>query len=142
MAFISLNVMLGVTASALTMASRVFSWMTRSRSTADFWVDATAGARRSPGGVLFTAPVLATVPPCDNESEHDVQPAEANAEECIGDGKRRRDGSHAEEHEPNPHHRNGGDGERPAADEGRAVAEQPDARHPVIETKAIERHGQ
>src|SRR5260221_10633631 len=138
MAFISLNVMLGLTASALTMASRVFSWMTGSRSTAVLGA-ANTGARRSAAGVFFTAPVLATVPPCDHESEHDVQPTKANAEEPIGDGKRCSDGRHAEEHEPHAHQGNGGDGERPAANERRAIAEQPDRRHHVEQTKAIER---
>src|ERR1700682_3130851 len=106
MPFISLNVMLGLTASALTMARRVFSWMTRSRSTAVF--GAAAGARRSAGVVFFTAAVLATVPPCDHKSEHDVQPAKPRAEEQVGDGQRRCDGRHAQEHEPHAHHRNGG----------------------------------
>src|SRR5258708_1844891 len=135
MAFISLKVTLELTASALTMARRVFSWMTRSRSTADF--AAGAGGCRSPGD-FFTAAVLATIPPCNHEPEHDVQPPKTRAQERIGDWKRSGNGSHAEEHEPHAHHRNGGDGERPAADERRSITEEPDRPHHVLQPKPIE----
>src|SRR5580765_2733379 len=124
MAFISLNVIDGLTARALTMARRVFSWMTRSRSTAVS--GATVAGAFFPCVVFtvaaFAAALLATVPPCDHEAKHDVQPPEPDAEQRIADGDRRHESGAAEEHETDAHDRDGRDGKRAAADESRAVA--------------------
>src|SRR5689334_11850415 len=111
MAFISLNVIDGLTARALTMARRVFSWMTRSRSTAVS--GATVAAETFLGaaftGAVLTVALLATVPPCDHESEHDVQPPEPDAEEGIADRERRHEGGTTEEHEADAHDGDGRD---------------------------------
>src|SRR5947209_7983037 len=114
MAFSSLNVSDGLTASALTMPRRVFSWMRRSRSGRS----CRAGWRRGAGAAGALRAGLATVPPCDEDTEDDVQAAEAGGEEHVGGGEgdgRRRD---AEEHEADAHHRHDADGEHAAADEG------------------------
>src|SRR5256885_1948111 len=107
--------------------------MTRSRSG--------TGALSTTRGFL-TAADLVTVPPCDDEAEDDVQFAEAGAEKSVGDGERREDGDESEEHETDAHDRNGGDRERAAADERRAVAEQPRGRHHIELMEAVERERQ
>src|SRR5258706_3126280 len=114
--------------------------MTRSRSTAVSGATVAAGAffpATFPCAVftvaVLTAALLATVPPCDHETEHDVQPPEPDAKERIADRERRHEGTTAEEHETDAHDGDGRDGERAAADEGRTVTEQPDGRHDVIE---------
>src|SRR5215471_13855124 len=76
---------------------------------------------------LFVAAVaaLATVSPCDDESENEVQTAEAGAEDEVADGKTNQRGQPAQEHEADAHERDELDGKRAAADEGRAVQQQP-----------------
>src|SRR5215212_3537024 len=120
MAFSSLKVSVGLTASALTMASRVRSWISRSKS-------GTCGGSTT-ASRSFLAVALATVPPCNDESEEQMQPAEAGAEERVADGERQEAGCDAEEHEGHAHDGDHADGERAAADERRAVEKQPDRR--------------
>src|SRR5688572_1570860 len=91
-AFISLKVTEGLTASALTMARRVFSWINRSRS-GNF---VCTGSRRGSGASTDFLAALAiartpcrstTVSRCDHPSEDHVQATEADAEEhvCYGE---------------------------------------------------------
>src|SRR5258708_38068300 len=117
MAFSSLKVRVGLTANALTMARRVFSWMRRSRSGIRGSTGLGRGAS-TPAG-LFAA--LATISPCDDESEDDVQAAEAGAEQEVADGKRNETGGHPEDHEGGSHHGNRGDRVGAAADERASI---------------------
>src|SRR4029079_7424390 len=117
----SLKLSDGLTASALTMPRRGFSWIRRSKSGISAGRGAGAGASLRAG--------LATVSPCDEDSEDDVQAAEAATEQRVGDGERREGGGQSEEHEADTHDGNHADRERAAADEGRAVEQQPRRRH-------------
>src|SRR5215208_5767596 len=101
--------------------------MTRSKS----GILVSTGCRASVS--LRAVDALATVTPCDDESENQVQRAEADAEQHVGDGERREDRAEAEEHETDAHHRHDADGERAAADERRAVEQQPGRRHRAAE---------
>src|SRR5207302_10146156 len=114
-AFSSLNVSVGLTASALIMARRVFSWMTRSKS----------GICVSTTSCFFAAADLATVAPCDDESEDDVQSAEGDAEDHVGSAEGDERGEAAEEHEEDAHDRDDLYRKCSAADECRAVQQQP-----------------
>src|SRR5215212_5546179 len=128
MAFSSLKVSVGLTASALTMPRRVRSWISRSKS-------GTCGVSTT-ASRSFLAVALATVPPCNDESEDQMQPAEARAEERVGHGEAEEAGGDAEEHEGDAHDGNHPDGECAAADERRAVEEQPDRRQDPDEAGA------
>src|SRR5438445_662298 len=83
--FSSLKVNASFTASALTMPRRTRSWISRSSSA--------ARSARSPRGgaatasVFRTAPDLATVPPCDDATEHDVQAAESGGQAPVSPGR-------------------------------------------------------
>src|SRR5947209_18348727 len=74
-------------------------------------------------GFLFVAAVaaLATVSPCDDESENDVQSAEAGAQDQVADRQTDERRQPAEEHEADAHQSNEANGKRTAADESRAV---------------------
>src|ERR1700681_3961497 len=82
---------------------------------------------------LFFAAVaeddLATVAPCDDESEDDVQAAEGDAEEDVCGTERQERSESTEEHEADAHHRDHAHRKRAAADEGRAVQKQPRCRN-------------
>src|SRR3954466_11495355 len=97
------------------MARRVFSWITRSKS--GIWVSTTS--------CFFAAADLATVAPCDDVAEDDVQSAEGDAEVDVGCAERKERGETAEEHERDAHDRDDFDLKRSAADECRAVKKQP-----------------
>src|SRR5438132_1187500 len=84
-AFSSLKVNASFTASALTMPSRTRSWIRRSSSAARKARSPRGGAATASG--FRTAPDLATVPPCDNPAEHDVQAAES-ARQAPGSPRR------------------------------------------------------
>src|SRR5216684_345430 len=79
--------------------------------------------------LFFAAADLATVAPCDDESEEDVQAAERGAQEDVRCAEGDERGDDTEEHEADAHHRDHADGERAAADEGRAVQQQPRRRN-------------
>src|SRR5438067_8893046 len=85
-------------------------------------------------GFLFAAAVaaLATVSPCDDETENDVQSAEAGAEDQVADRQADERRQPAEEHEADTHHRNEADGKRAAADERGAVQQQPNLGDGIV----------
>src|SRR5437764_3979055 len=93
--FSSLNVRRLFTASALTMASRVFSWMTRSKS--GMLVFSTTR-----GAASFLA-VLAAIVPRDDPTVNDVQSAESEAEQRVRRRERHEGRGRAEEHEADAH---------------------------------------
>src|SRR5438132_309547 len=89
-------------------------------------MDVSTGWRRGASASLRAVAVaLATVPPGDHESEDDMQPAEAGAEEGIGERWRGEAGGDADEHEADPHHRHDRDGELAARNERRTVEKKP-----------------
>src|SRR2546421_1618710 len=101
--FSSLKVNASFTASALTMPSRTRSWISRSSSA--------ARSARSPRGggdatasVFRAAPDLATVPPCDDSAEHDVQAAESGRQEPVSPARGPDQRRGADDHEAQPHH--------------------------------------
>src|SRR5437762_11055392 len=102
-AFSSLKANASFTASALTMPSRTRSWIRRSSSAA-------RGARSPRGGaeaaaaVFRTAPDLATVPPCDDAAEHDVQAAESGRQAPVSPGRGPEQRRGAAPHPTQPHH--------------------------------------
>src|SRR5208283_5614737 len=82
--FNSLKVSESLTAKALTMPSRIRSWMIRSRCgsafSTDDWSAFTGLADRflpETTSVLRAALDLATMPPCDQKSKYDMQSAES-----------------------------------------------------------------
>src|SRR5687768_591593 len=113
----SLKLSGSVTARALTIPSRIRSWISRSRSggtssearprtVRSFW--SAIGLRRSSG----RAPCLATVPPGDRDAEPDVQPAEGEREDRVVPCGRRDEGGDAEQDEAESHDGNDPNGER------------------------------
>src|ERR1051326_2486815 len=73
---------------------------------------------------------LAAIVPRNDESENDVQAAEAGGRENAADGDEyRRD---PERHEADAHDRDDADRERAAGDERRAIAEQPERRQELV----------
>src|SRR5258706_15073602 len=74
---------------------------------------------------FFAVAVLATVTPCDDESEDDVKAAETGAEHHVRRAERDERRERAEEHEGDAHHGDDTDRECAAADEGRPVQQQP-----------------
>src|SRR5712664_3761566 len=98
----SLNVRLSRTASALTIASRTRSPISRSRSAVfTFGFTGRSGSARAIRAVLL----LATVPPCDDQAEHDVKAAETACEEPRLPTRRYEQRRRAQDHETNSHHR-------------------------------------
>src|SRR6266536_2609440 len=91
------------------------------------------------GFLLVAVAALATVSPCDDESENDVQRAEAGAEDEIADRQPHQRRQPAEEHVADPHGRNDPDGKRAAADERGAVQKKPDCRNRVVRAAMRER---
>src|SRR5438128_2432163 len=85
-AFSSLKVNASFTASALTMPRRTRSWISRSSSAARSARSPRGGGATASG--FRTAPDLATVPPCDDPAEHDVQAAEAGRQAPVSPGRR------------------------------------------------------
>src|SRR5947209_634867 len=85
-AFSSLKVNASFTASALTMPRRTRSWISRSSSAARRARSPRGGGATASG--FRTAPDLATVPPCDDPAEHDVQAAEAGRQAPVSPGRR------------------------------------------------------
>src|SRR6476646_10274681 len=81
---------------------------------------------RGASAVAVLRCALAAIVPRNDESEDDVDAAEAGAEQDIAErDEKRRD---AEQHETDPHHRHHTDRERAAGNERRAVAEEPERR--------------
>src|SRR5581483_2093796 len=109
--------------------------MTRSRSPT--CTGLTAGSAAN----FFAAADLATVTPCDDETEDHVQPAESHRHEQIP-----RLGNHggcnSEKHVEQSHHGNDSNGMRAARDERRSVQKQPERRHREVLFRAPEDEGQ
>src|SRR5438067_953585 len=95
-------------------------------------------------GFLFVAAVaaLATVSPCDDEAENEVQSAEAGAEDQIADRQTDERRQPAEEHEADAHQRDEPDGERAAADERRSVQQQPRRGKGIVRAAMREGEGE
>src|SRR5208337_2690770 len=68
---------------------------------------------------------LATVPPGDEESENEVQAAEAAGQKPVAPGRGRENGETAEEHETKAHDGKDGDGESASGHDAGAVKQQP-----------------
>src|SRR5438552_2473838 len=102
-AFSSLKVNASFTASALTMPRRTRSWISRSSSAARSARSPRGGGATASG--FRTAPDLATVPPCDDPAEHDVQAAEAGRQAPVSPGRRSEQRRGADDHEAQPPHR-------------------------------------
>src|SRR5690554_3030351 len=96
------------------MPSRIRSWIRRSSSSG------LCSASRLPPVVATgcgvsrrgAAPCLATVPPCDDESEDDVETAEATGEDHVGPGGWGEESDRAEAHEAESHEGDDADRER------------------------------
>src|SRR5438552_347727 len=137
----SLKVSDSLTASALTMPSRMRSWMSRSRSEA-------LAACRPPtpwGPPVFSlerAFDLATVPPRDHQAEQNVKTAESRGHIRVGPGRRREQSTGAKEHEAEPHGRDDLHRERAGVGDGRAVEQQPGAGQHPGKARAVESNGQ
>src|SRR5436190_16715117 len=86
------------------------------------------GCRRGTTSSTCLRAALATVAPCDDQSEDDVQSAETDAEQCVAERQRCERCEYAEEHEADAHDGDDADGECAAADERRAVEQQPRRR--------------
>src|SRR5438034_3241856 len=85
-------------------------------------------ARRS----LLAFAVLATIAPCDDQSEDDVQAAEAGPQKNIAHAQRHERREESKEDEAEPHDGNDSDGERAAADERGPVQQEPHSRKRLI----------
>src|SRR2546421_3720916 len=124
-AFSSLKVNASFTASALTMPRRTRSWISRSSSAARSARSPRGGGATASG--FRTAPDLATVPPCDDPAEHDVQAAEAGRQAPVSPGRRSEQRRGADDHEAQPHHRHDPHRKRAAGHEPGAVQQEPRA---------------
>src|SRR6476620_10590809 len=65
--------------------------------------------------------VLATVPPCDQTTKNNVQPAESRHEKNVAPGCRHAQSNSAEQHEAQTHHWHDAHGECPAGDDRGSV---------------------
>src|SRR5690606_39104281 len=96
----SLNDSHSFAAKALTIPRRSRSWISRSSSSglSSLCTPESLAAARPPlrsRSRLGAAPVLATVPPCDDEAEEDVEPAEPERHQCIAPLRRAEEGDRA-----------------------------------------------
>src|SRR2546428_1694235 len=78
------------------------------------------------------AAALATVAPCDDQSEDDVQATEAGAQKNVAHTQRHERREEAEEDEAESHDGNDSNGERAAADERGPVQQEPQGRKRLI----------
>src|SRR5256885_1288983 len=128
----SLKVRLSRTARALTIASRTRSWISRSRAAAAGCALALTAPARSPSRRVSRAVLLlATVPPCDDQSKYDLQDAEAGGEQPRLPDRRCEQGQRSQEHETDTHHRHDAHREGAAGDDAGAITQHPDAGEEV-----------
>src|SRR2546428_5165227 len=88
------------------------------------------------------AAALATVAPCDDQSEDDVKAAEAGPQKNVAHAQRHERREKAEENEAEPHDGNDPDGERAAADERGPVQQEPQGRKRLIAVVADHDRGE
>src|SRR5687767_833965 len=141
----SLNASESFAARALTIPSRIRSWIRRSRrsagaarSTADRPVP--APDRRA--GVRLAARGSATVPPRDRDAEHREQPAESRSQERVAPCRRGGERDQAEHEEAPPHSAYERDRERATGDNRRAEEQEPGPGQEVVLPSPHERGGQ
>src|SRR4030095_13763134 len=134
----SLKVSESLTANALTIPSRIGSWINRSSFAA--W--AGEGLGRAAGGRVGAAAsfCLATVPPCDHDTKNDVLYSESKRHQHVRPGKRSKQCKRSERHEAKAHNRNHSNGERSAGNNGDPVKKQPRSRHQMKQTIHIKNH--
>src|SRR5262245_4440366 len=121
--FSSLNVSDWLTAGALTIASRIRSWMSRSSSSASCRTTRPA-APIGPGSEAWGS---ATVPPCDEQPEPDVEPAESEGHQRITPCSRGKKRECAQGHEAQPHERHGPNRVGTAGHDAGSVEQKPGA---------------
>src|SRR5213078_987254 len=137
----SLNVRLSRTASALTIASRTRSWISRSSSAGagcGFVFTARSASARVSRAVLL----LATVPPCDHKTKHDVEAAKSSGHEPGPPAERREQRRGPEHHEAGAHERDHADRERAGRRYRGAVEQQPRSRHQREQLRPVQRDRQ
>lgn len=82
------------------------------------------------------------MPPGDQESENDMQAAEARGEKYISPGLWGKHGNSADKQKRQPHPRHRLDGEGPSSHDRRSVKHQPNSRKQADQAIAPERQGQ
>jgi hypothetical protein len=85
---------------------------------------------------------LATVPPGDDESEDDVEAAEAGGQKPVAPGRGAKDGEAAEQHEAESHDGDGGDGEGASGHDSGAIEEQPGGGQGGLQAGAKQQEGE
>src|SRR5262245_37571092 len=146
--FSSLNVSDSFAARALTIPSRIRSWIRRSSAPG---VASVAFPRTPRNGSFsssrFRAPprgsgaaaCLATVPPRDLDPEHDVNHPKPGYHQPLSGSRGREQRCRPEYHETESHHRNDPNGERSAGYHRGSVKKQPDTRQQVVRADPEER---
>src|SRR6187455_3078377 len=86
---------------------------------------AEASVEPSRTAVAAAEECLATVPPCDHQSENNVQTAEAGDQPSVGPGGRAEHGRQTERQKPGAHGRDELGGKRTARGDGGAVEQEP-----------------
>src|SRR6267154_1789834 len=89
-------------------------------------------------GLRRCASALATVPPGNEKSKDDVEPAKTGGEEPGGPGGGGDDGERARGHETESHDGDGGNVERATGDNAGAVEKKPGGREGGVEAGALE----
>src|SRR3954447_12459107 len=102
--FRSANVSASFTASELMIASRSRSWMSRSRSGTRSRLAGISCGSCCLSGFRKAELFLATVPPCDDRAEHQVNASETRSQQEVSPIHWSEDGQRALEHEAHPHH--------------------------------------
>src|SRR5580658_2610521 len=85
---------------------------------------------------------LATIPPCDYDSENNVQGAEAGREKKISPRSRGKQGRAAEDHEAQAHQGDDANREGAAGSDTHTVEKQPRAGNRGGQAEAVESHGE
>src|SRR5262245_51707995 len=135
---ISLKVRDSLAARALTIPSRIRSWIRLSSSGAFSAARMASMARAAPRGratfpgcpccpccMPERAVCLATVPPCDDGSENNMKSPKPGSHEEISPTDRREDRHRPQRHETDTHHRHDLDGERTASHYSCAIEQEP-----------------
>src|SRR5262245_47004859 len=149
----SLNVRVSLTASALTMPSRIRSWMSRSSSGADAGdrasVPCREGRGESPASRVcrrarppWAVACLATVPPRDDEAEADQHETEAGGHERVSPSLWPDERGRAERHEHEAHQGDDLDGHRAARDDRDAEEQEPRSRQECSPAQAVGRRSE
>src|SRR5690606_18965872 len=108
MSFRSPKVSESLTARELTIPRRIRSWISRSNSGAVGSCAPLTSLRKRMGAGCSAdiAGCLATVPPRDQETEEEMQAAEAECHQCVPPRPRKQQCNRTQGHEAHPHDRN------------------------------------